>query len=542
MATNLIDSIISITSNPQRVLPGLFEYGFAWLVTRRLSSLLILSPVLLVFVLMLGFALAGEWQNELQLAKLYLERAEDEASDVIAVLDDQEATSDNTAEDFFQEQELTPDAELYLRRTLQLTSSNNRATFLVALQLANEKRLGQARELMRRAAPENATGYPPAHAWLAIDRLNLGQITAEEKEALLNDLEVARTWPRVGWNLVAAYAKLLENDRRVGDAIRVLEQSGDNAMLQIQLADLARRTNRTKTLQDVSQKVIERAEENLASDEIDQEELRRLATIYLFNQEADKAIEVANRGLGREPDDTQLTRIKSEAYRVKYLRSIQQTFEGAQVDLALLNAAMVTDPSNPAVAQEVARLTAGGVGVSKELMADLQEKLRDGEATALTHVLVAEKYLVDGNLSKAVVHLEVANEQAPNAPDVLNNLALALARTDRNQRGRALEMATKAVELTRRQNPNFLDTKGEIHSRLGDFPAAIACYEAAIALSPNNTDVRERLAKTYRHVGMDDMAKAQEEKVREIERGLKQSESTTGSPASSTDAAAEGAK
>ncbi len=68
---------------------------------------------------------------------------------------------------------------------------------------------------------------------------------------------------------------------------------------------------------------------------------------------------------------------------------------------------------------------------------------------------------MDGKIKEAVPHLEAALQQSPNNPLVLNNLGLALAKTDPASLDRALELSSQAV-ASMPDNPDFLDTFGEI--------------------------------------------------------------------------------
>lgn len=518
MATNLIETVISLSSNPSRFLPGVFEYFFAWLVTRRLVALVQMLPLLLGGISMFVLGLGGDWIDEVGLAKSYFLRAEEESTEVIANLETEQAHL-KTVQELFSDQELSSDAQLFLRRTLQLTSSNDRAIFLVALQLANEGRLGQARELMRRAAPEETGGgYPPAHAWLAADQLETSDGEFADSTRLLADLKAASAWRSVSWNLMSVYARLLEREGKAAEAMRVLETSPSSEKLELQLAELASRRNQQSTLDYLSKRIVERVEQRIEAENAATEDLVKLATIRLYNREPIEARTIAQLGLSKEPNNTQLKRIKSEAYRIEYLLSIKSAAGQAQINLELLNSALLADPTNPAIAQEVARLLAGGLAVEGELLKELQSRLRDGEATALTHLLVAEGHLGKGEITKAIVHLVVANEEAPHSPPVLNNLALALARTDKRRLEQALKMSEEAVELTKGTDANMLDTQGEILTLLKRYPAAIAAYEAAIRIAPKNTEIRRKLSKIYEKLSMSDMARSQRAKIEELEK------------------------
>ncbi len=66
---------------------------------------------------------------------------------------------------------LSPVASMLLLKILQLEISDVRATYLVGVVMSKQGRLGHARQIMRRVAPIGSIGFPPAHAWLAADRI-----------------------------------------------------------------------------------------------------------------------------------------------------------------------------------------------------------------------------------------------------------------------------------------------------------------------------------------------------------------------------------
>jgi Tfp pilus assembly protein PilF len=71
-------------------------------------------------------------------------------------------------------------ADVYFRRMSVIDGSSPVATYGMALTAASQGDEARARALMRRIAPDDVAGYPPAHLWLAHDTLKLnGKLTPQ---------------------------------------------------------------------------------------------------------------------------------------------------------------------------------------------------------------------------------------------------------------------------------------------------------------------------------------------------------------------------
>jgi tetratricopeptide (TPR) repeat protein len=95
---------------------------------------------------------------------------------------------------------------------------------------------------------------------------------------------------------------------------------------------------------------------------------------------------------------------------------------------------------------------------------------------------------------------------SPDRPEALNNLAyLVLLRGgDLNE---SKQLVTRAVEIAPKTS-NFHDTLGRVQAKLGEREAAIASFQKALDLEPNNLEALIGLATTFTDAGKRDAAAA----------------------------------
>ncbi|MCA9133095.1 MAG: hypothetical protein KDA45_08065, partial [Planctomycetales bacterium] len=192
-----------------------------------------------------------------------------------------------------------------------------------------------------------------------------------------------------------------------------------------------------------------------------------------------------------------------------------------QVELGLLDAALKADPTNSVAVEQLAIAAYKGQQLAPESMELLEKSLVDGNASGVTHLIMANRKLIADELEAAIGHLRLALNQMPGNPIVLNNLAFALFKLHPEKVDEAAELidqALKAPSTSPQQTANMLDTQGQVRLGQNDKLGAIGSFEQAIKLDTNKLDTRRRLAEVYRQMGMADLADAQLKRIEELEK------------------------
>ncbi|MCR9296124.1 MAG: hypothetical protein NXI32_25690 [bacterium] len=539
---------------------GLIDYFIAWLRTRRWRRLLLFTlPAAIAFFCLLGVVAYGWLLPENYIVETYLAQAEEEIDSADSDDDQAEAGGSENKDDEaepadgdessksasngqgeaskeiwgdVEQKEVSDTANLLLRRVLHEQEFNNRATFLVALDLSRRGRAATARQMMRKIAPrdEREPGFGAAYAWLAADLAQKEIGSAEEFDALVADLAKAVEWEGVSTALIELYARALFKRMEPQKAIEVLKRNlDDHPDLVVPLAEVAlgagEKAEFESAVRDAQPLFVQRIQEDKSS----AGDYLKLARILQLQDKHDDAIRVADGGLkasqGLPTTEPQLIlrqrlrRLISMSCVSKFEQTSKSSGSTDTTALRWLDQAVRADPSNPQAIQYTASIISEGGQPSAEMLEALQNSLSDGTATFVTHLLIANNFLASGQTEEAVPHLEMSLRRAPDNPIALNNLAIALISKKEPDAERALAMIDRALKFPE-PSASMLDTKGQVLEALGDDNGAIICFEDAIRLENNKVSTRERLAAALERIGMADLAQRQKERIAAIRQEL----------------------
>ncbi len=500
------------TRNPGRLLIAQWQFALEWCITRPWRTTLALSLPFLLGALLTVIAIVGGQRRDAVLATYMNLALSVNLPDPSSVAQESPGSSMPVASESIVPVSLSTRDRIIMERLLQLNSSNTRARYLAALQSAARNEIGLARHLMRSIAPKGKHGYPPAHAWLAMDLLrNPAPDVVDRRESLLQDLEAASRSPQLSPMLLRMYGDLLVSRGDWEEGLRVLRRAAEDAPVHwLRVAAVAKQNSRERLFEEgcaaFDAWFTERVQ---AGTSTPAEHLARIESLIL-REDWDGAIEAAQGALTRWNDDKLLRRALSETLRLKF-RAVSDWKNGS-IAIGLLNMALKIDPTNPRVSEDIARLNGVFSELPDAMKEHLEQQLADGSATAVTHVILANDLLRAENYAKAIPHLEIALRTAPDSPIVLNNLALSLCRLpDRSPEdvARAVELARQALSIAG-PNPELYDTLGEVLMAAGQPHDAIGALEAALEADNARTSTRLKLAAAYRAVGLEDMARLHE--------------------------------
>ncbi len=131
--------------------------------------------------------------------------------------------------------------------------------------------------------------------------------------------------------------------------------------------------------------------------------------------------------------------------------------------------------------------------------------------------LLGAQALVMKRFDKAKSYLELANIQTRGRdPMILNNLALAIIRSDEGLEGDALERANETLALLP-DHPDALATRGEIYVAMERWPEAIADLTESLKLRGKNVEVHRLLEKAYTGLPDLQMAEVHRQRASELE-------------------------
>jgi tetratricopeptide (TPR) repeat protein len=400
-----------------------------------------------------------------------------------------------------------------LRRSLEFDPTNPQAKYLIAHRLQRTGNERRARQLLRSIAPEDGSGFAPAHAWIAEEMVRQARQGKElNRDVLAHHLTEAIRWPLVSPSALLLHAGFLEAKGLVDEAIQVAKLAAQRQpSYLLALAEIARKNQREGIRTVALTNAEAHFRERIQSSEGTEQDIILLAQVLVQQNQLRPALEVLAQGLKKDQVPTaERRRAISEVYRLLFLRSVVTNTNGTSVQLELLEQALHADPTNPLIAEEVAKLNALGIQAGEALITSLQQRLAEGKATAVTHLLIANHHLKLKEYEKAITHLEIAHRHNPDAVVVLNNLALALMLKDKSQLERGLALINRALSLTG-PHPEFLDSRGQIYRMVDQYLDAASSYEQAIRGDPTRRGTREALIGVYEAAGLPEMAAAHRE-------------------------------
>jgi tetratricopeptide (TPR) repeat protein len=131
--------------------------------------------------------------------------------------------------------------------------------------------------------------------------------------------------------------------------------------------------------------------------------------------------------------------------------------------------------------------------------------LAEGKSTAVVHLALGNDAWQRGQKELARKHFTLSFESAPQMPEVANNMAMILAVGDQPDLPRALSIIQSVLEKFPEQ-PNFRETRGQIHAKMGRWEEAVIDLEYALPKLVSTRATHETLAEAYKALGSQPLA------------------------------------
>ncbi|MDB6005542.1 MAG: hypothetical protein JWR15_2529 [Prosthecobacter sp.] len=130
-----------------------------------------------------------------------------------------------------------------------------------------------------------------------------------------------------------------------------------------------------------------------------------------------------------------------------------------------------------------------------------------GISTSFLHYYMGVQDWKQGKRESAKSHFELASSLNPGFKAIGNNLAMAIASisTERADLEKALAIINELVQQEP-ENPFFLDTRGHVYAKMGQFKEAVRDFERSLPNARDKNSSHVKLADLYERLGMNDLA------------------------------------
>ena len=401
--------------------------------------------------------------------------------------------------------------ELLCKRILSIEADNQTAHYRLGLIYFINGNPQAATDEMRLLAEGKNYDFPQANAWLAKRSISSGAYLDEKSlPQWTANLAKAVAWKNGDVRLMRIYSRSLEQAGETQKAIVVAQKAAFiKPELNLDLARLYARVGNQQGLRECAYAVEEHFGRKLNTSQEEDTDRVAIAEVWKLMGKRDLATSVLTEGLLNKSDRPLLRRELSEIQLMHYVESIAQLPDGKfRADLALLEKAAETDPDNPSIAIEIAKLLPMGIQSTKKLVDVLKKQIHQDVVGAQAYMFLAEGYFGSGNIKEAIRNWEVALQKDSRNTKAMNNLAVALARSNPANLDRPFELLSMALSIAP-NSPELLDSLGDV-LMIADRPKeAINKYELSIRQDKNRLSTRKKMVDAYKAIGMEDEAVAQ---------------------------------
>lgn len=312
-------------------------------------------------------------------------------------------------------------------------------------------------------------------------------------------------------SLANLYADRLVALKMNAVALPVIERVADQSPeLRLKAAILARSVGQAQTAQGYAEQALSMLQQK-GSTAPDAFAMRMTeAGCLVFLDRYQEAIDVIGVAGGLAKTDDQKDAVRTKAAQVWVVWSAKMLEKGGlqeldhQKVLANLQQAVKIAPQDPMVLTFLMNyLLATAKDEDQESIA-IKESLLVSTSPGVSHFVRGTAASIRGNIDEASFHLEMAAKDLPNSDVILNNLAYMLAFQQKPDLPRALQLVELAISRQKNPAPHFLDTRGHIRRKMGNWLEAIPDLEQGTKVPDLAVAAHEALADCYRQLGKED--------------------------------------
>jgi tetratricopeptide (TPR) repeat protein len=405
-----------------------------------------------------------------------------------------------------------PKALIAYQRMLQVGHADAATQFRLARCLAAQGQYQRAIQLLYALAPDDTTGYLPAHRVRAFLILQAPQTTAADLALARRHLErvlAANPEDHEAHGLLATL--LLRQKDTPGARDQFVQSTSGRPDMALNAALLSRELGDPKGVADNAALAVAYYQGELRK--MDKEApantvLSLAQALCLQNnyREAIGTLESCLDRSDRKPLGDGILQIcevwQQEIERRKSAEDLDRMF--------IANSALAQQPQSREWQLRLLNLTTDKSLVRPAALQLLKQLAQENHAGAEACFFLGMEALRREDYAVARRHLERSNELLPGHAATLNNLTCALLAGPNPDPARALELATQAVQAAP-ANALFRETRGEALLAAGRWAEAAAELEAVLPALSDRRQAHRYLAQAYDQLGMPDQARQQRE-------------------------------
>ena len=370
--------------------------------------------------------------------------------------------------------------------------------------LASQKDLLQATSIIEKIAPDDAPGFPPAHAQRAIAFSNLLSQGASDRYLPILLWHLKQAGDPTTENLWIAWANYFRLTGQIERTVQALESAANlNPTHWLSVADLYVLDGKPELARRALANASNAYRMRLGKYPLASQDRLQLAIAQARMGEYQQAAETLHAGLELSPQNEELLRGQTQLEIIGLEQSLKLATKLPQkLDIVRELLKKSADPSG--IYQATVELyqqasTTEEKGLVWEILDECLKLYGPNPALMFSQSVILVN---QGKISEAMQKLQTTIDSFPEHGLSLNNLAWLLATQDPQDLERARSYAQRAI-ATNPKMATFHDTLGTILLELNDWRSAIAELELALSQTPiqKRSKIHAKLARAYESIG-----------------------------------------